>query len=51
MDLVGDKIGEIFDAQMVTIGRYDHERGLVDFGYNVQKGRRVRSEVAPFAGM
>ena len=51
VDLVGDKIGEIFDAQMVTIGRYDHERGLVDFGYTVQKGRRVRSEPAPFAGM
>ena len=51
LDLVGDKIREIFDAQGVAIGTYDHAARLVHYGYMVQKGRRVPAEPAPFAGM
>lgn len=50
-DLVGDKISEIFNAQSVAIGSYDHEAGLVDYRYAVQKGRHLRTEIAPFSGM
>ncbi|HEX9618383.1 MAG TPA: GAF domain-containing protein [Anaerolineales bacterium] len=51
IDLVGDKIREIFDAQSVAIGTYDHANGLVDYSYVVQKGRRVNMKPTPFAGM
>jgi PAS domain S-box-containing protein len=50
-DLVGDKIREIFDAQSVAIGRYDHQHELVDYNYVIQKGQRVSWEPLPFAGM
>ena len=32
-DLVGDKLQEVFDAQVVDIGMYDEESGLVHFPY------------------
>ena len=51
VDLVGDKIRDIFDAQSIGIGRYDHAAGWVDYGYVQQKGRRVHIEPSPFAGM
>jgi signal transduction histidine kinase/DNA-binding response OmpR family regulator len=51
IDLVGDKIRDIFDAQSVAIGRYDHVTGLVHYSYVVQKGRRIFMEPTPFAGM
>jgi signal transduction histidine kinase/uncharacterized protein YigA (DUF484 family) len=51
IDLVGDKIREIFDAQSVAIGTYDHANGLVDYSYVIQKGRRVSMKPTPFAGM
>ncbi len=51
VDLVGEKIREIFDAQSISIGRYDHANGLVDYSYLVQRGRRVQTEPSPFAGM
>jgi PAS domain S-box-containing protein len=51
IDLVGEKIREIFDAQSVAIGRYDHAAGTVNYSYAVQKRHRVKMEPAPFAGM
>ena len=51
IDLVGDKVREIFDAQGIAIGTYDHADRLVHYGYMVQNGRRVPAEPAPFAGM
>src|SRR5262249_34680869 len=50
-EAVGDKIREIFDAQSVAIGSYDHVNGLVDYRYVVQKEHRVAMQPAPFAGM
>ena len=37
-DLVGDKIGEIFDVDGVDIERYDREAGLIHFQYTVERG-------------
>jgi signal transduction histidine kinase len=51
IDLVGDKVRDLFDAQSVAIGTYDHAAGLVHYRYVVQKGRRVEMQPAPFAGI
>jgi transcriptional regulator with GAF, ATPase, and Fis domain len=40
IDLVGEKIGEIFDAQVVDIITYDHQTGLCYWSYSVEKGKR-----------
>ena len=39
-DLVGDRIQEIFDAQVVDIGMYDFEAGLVHYPYTIERGVR-----------
>ncbi|MEA2678184.1 MAG: hypothetical protein QOJ81_2325 [Chloroflexota bacterium] len=47
-DLVGDKIQEIFDAQVVTIGIYDFEAGLTRYPYGIEKGdKSVTDEPTP----
>ena len=48
-DLVGDKIQEIFDAQVVDIGIYDVTDGLIHFPYTIERGIRFPDE--PFAPM
>jgi PAS domain S-box-containing protein len=40
-DLVGDRLQEIFDAQVVDIGIYDEESGLVHFPYTIERGERL----------
>ncbi|HEY1090188.1 MAG TPA: GAF domain-containing protein, partial [Burkholderiaceae bacterium] len=44
-DLIGDKIREIFDAQVVTISLYDASHGLLDHVYAIENGKRM--EIAP----
>jgi GAF domain-containing protein/CheY-like chemotaxis protein len=39
-DLVGDKIQEIFDAQVVDIGIYDLAAGTISFPYTIERGVR-----------
>ncbi len=39
-DLVGDKIQEIFDAQVVDIGVLDEAAGLIHFPYTIERGVR-----------
>ena len=46
-DLVGDKIRDIFDAQAVLVGSFDHERGVETFNYGFEKGRRFESPERP----
>ena len=41
-DLVGDKIQEIFDAQVVDIGIYDFETQTIAFPYTIERGRALR---------
>ncbi|HNS50842.1 MAG TPA: GAF domain-containing protein [Anaerolineae bacterium] len=43
-DLVGDKIGEVFDAQAVTITTYDHAARLNSMRYCVERGQRAHDE-------
>jgi GAF domain-containing protein/CheY-like chemotaxis protein len=39
-ELVGDKIQEIFDAQVVDIGLFDFEAGLTHYPYTIERGVR-----------
>jgi PAS domain S-box-containing protein len=39
-DVVGDKIQEIFDAQVVDIGVFDETSGLIRFPYSIERGVR-----------
>ena len=41
-DLVGDKIQEIFDAQVVDIAIFDEAAGLLHFPYIIERGVRLR---------
>jgi PAS domain S-box-containing protein len=48
-DVVGDKIQEIFDAQVVDIGIFDFAAGMVRFPYAIERGVRYPDEPAPFS--
>jgi GAF domain-containing protein/DNA-binding response OmpR family regulator len=50
-ELVGQKIDEIFDAQVVDIGLYDLAAGTVHYPYSIEKGVRSPSEVLPLGPM
>ncbi len=43
-ELVGDKIQEIFDAQVVDIGILDLDAGLVRYPYSIERGVRFPDE-------
>ncbi|MBU2491579.1 MAG: GAF domain-containing protein [Bacteroidetes bacterium] len=47
-ELVGEKIREIFDAQVVSIGVYDYENELCQFKYDIEKGERFFDEPRKF---
>jgi GAF domain-containing protein/CheY-like chemotaxis protein len=49
-DLVGDRIQEIFDAQVLDIGVYDEEAGLVHYPYTIERGVRLPDEPTPLSG-
>jgi hypothetical protein len=42
-DLVGDKIREIFDAQVVMLSTYDQHSHTVEHRYAIERGQRVFS--------
>jgi GAF domain-containing protein/CheY-like chemotaxis protein/HPt (histidine-containing phosphotransfer) domain-containing protein len=50
-DLVGDRIQEIFDAQVVDIGILDQGDGLLHFPYTIEKGVRYDDEPTEIVGM
>ncbi len=43
-DLVGDRIQEIFDAQVVDIGMFDFEAGMVHYPYTIERGVRFPNQ-------
>jgi GAF domain-containing protein len=43
-DLVGDRLREIFDAQVVNITVLDQTNGLVSFPYIIEKGERLAAD-------
>ncbi|HTS14519.1 MAG TPA: GAF domain-containing protein, partial [Candidatus Sulfotelmatobacter sp.] len=49
-DLVGDKIREIFDAQVVAIGVVDRGTGMVDLPYVNERGVRFSTQQRPLIG-
>ncbi len=49
-DLVGDKIQEIFDAQVVDIATYDRAAGVFHFPYSIERGVRYPDESIPYRG-
>src|SRR5579884_3262488 len=49
-DLVGDRIQEVFDAQVVDIGIYDEPSGLIHFPYAIERGIRFPDEPIPLIG-
>jgi PAS domain S-box-containing protein len=46
-EVVGDKIREIFDAQVVDIGIYDFAAGLTRYPYSIERGVRFPDEPTP----
>ncbi len=49
-ELVGDKIRDIFDAQVVDIGLYDRKEAVVRFPYAIERGVRFPDEPMPLLG-
>jgi len=49
-DLVGDRIQEIFDAQVVDIAVIDPSSGLVHFPYVIERGVRLEEEPIELIG-
>jgi PAS domain S-box-containing protein len=49
-DLVGDRLQEVFDAQVVSISTYDAAAGLLSFPYVIERGERLEQEPIPLIG-
>jgi PAS domain S-box-containing protein len=49
-DLVGDKLQEVFDAQVVDIAVYDEPSGLLHFPYTIERGVRFPDEPIELIG-
>jgi K+-sensing histidine kinase KdpD/CheY-like chemotaxis protein len=50
-DLVGDRIRDIFDAQVVVIATFDHSADLERFDYIFEKGERFYPEPRPIKSL
>jgi signal transduction histidine kinase/DNA-binding response OmpR family regulator/putative methionine-R-sulfoxide reductase with GAF domain len=50
-ELVGDKIRDIFDAQVVDIGLYDRKENMVRFPYAIERGVRFPDDPIPLVGI
>src|SRR6056297_941428 len=46
-DLVGDRIRDLFDAQVVSIATFDHENSKEYFQYNIEDGERFYPDPRP----
>jgi PAS domain S-box-containing protein len=49
-DAVGDRIRDVFDAQVVDIAIYDEASGLLEFMYTIERGERLETETIPLIG-
>ncbi len=49
-DLVGDRLKDVFDAQVVTINVYDESSGLLTFPYVIERGERFDADPIPVIG-
>ncbi len=49
-DLVGDRVLEVFDAQIVSISVHDEASGLLTFPYVIERGKRLHESPIPLIG-
>src|SRR5207248_4393018 len=49
-DAVGDRIRDVFDAQVVSIVTLDEASGLVHYPYLIERAERLQAEPRPLAG-
>jgi PAS domain S-box-containing protein len=49
-DVVGDRIREVFDAQVVSISTYSDETRLMAFPYVIERDERLEQEPIPLIG-
>jgi GAF domain-containing protein len=49
-ELVGEKIQEIFDAQVVDIGLFNLETGMIHYPFAIERGVRYPDEPVPIGG-
>ncbi|HEX4324593.1 MAG TPA: GAF domain-containing protein, partial [Gaiellaceae bacterium] len=49
-DVVGDKLQEVFDAQVVDIAVYDETAGLLRFPYTIERGERLDEDPIELIG-
>ena len=49
-DLVGDRLLEVFDAQVVSISVYDDASELLTFPYVIERGERLHESPIPLIG-
>ena len=50
-ELLGDRIQELFDAQVVDIGVLDRETGLIRYPYSIERGVRYPEETQEVVGL
>ena len=46
-DIVGDKLQEVFDAQVVDIAVHDENAGILRFPYTIERGDHCPNETLP----
>ncbi len=51
IELVGEKIRDIFDAQVVGITLYDAASNMVSFPYGIERGERYNDPPRPLGGL
>ena len=49
-DVVGDRLRDIFDAQVVDIGVYDEAADVLRFPYTIERGVRLSDDPMPVVG-
>src|SRR5205814_8587892 len=49
-DAVGDRIRDVFDAQVLDIAVYDEPSGLLHFPYTIERGERIYDEPIELIG-
>jgi PAS domain S-box-containing protein len=49
-DIVGDRIRDVFDAQVVSIATLDEAAGVLDYPYIIERDERLHAEPAPLRG-
>ena len=50
-DLVGDRLGELFDAQVFDIGILDRDAAEFHFPYTIERGVRFEDVATPYRGI